>query len=260
MAILVFQHHVDEPPCVLGTKLRDLGHKLRTVRLFAGDAVPADLDDVDGIVSMGGPMNVDEAAANPWIPAELALLKAAHEAKLPIVGVCLGAQLLAAALGGEVGAMPAPEIGWGQVQLGFPGTVDPVYAGIPWKTTQFHAHGQEVKKLPPGATPLSGSKACKTQSFKMGYRAYGFQYHFEWTARDMEAQLRLIEKTATDGGFGAGTDFAAIRGAMEASFPMYRHLGDRLCDNIATLLFAIDKRLGHHATIEPVANFHAAQS
>src|SRR5690606_9295573 len=116
------------------------------------------------------------ADQHPWMAGEMALLKAAYEAEIPIVGICLGCQLLAAALGGEVGPMDAgPEIGWHTVQLGFPGTIDPLHNGVPWKTTQFHAHGQEIKKLPAGAVPLAGSKACKMQAWKAGYRTCGFQ-------------------------------------------------------------------------------------
>jgi GMP synthase (glutamine-hydrolysing) len=123
MSLLVFQHHENEPPCVLGSVLQDHGHKLRIVELFAGQTVPPDLDDVDGILSMGGPANVDETAHYSWITPELEFLKNAH-GKVPIVGICLGAQLIATALGGKVAAMPTPEVGWAVVKQAFPGTID----------------------------------------------------------------------------------------------------------------------------------------
>ncbi len=261
MAILVFQHHPAEPAAELGVALSDHGHRLRVIQLFAGQPLPADLDNVDGIVSMGGPMNVTDAGQHPWMEGEMALLRAAHEASIPVVGICLGCQLLAAALGGEVGPMEAGrEVGWEPIQLGFPGTIDPIYSGLPWKQMQFHSHGQEVRKLPPGATPLAGSKVSKIQAWKSGYRTYGFQYHFEWDRQGIAAQLDFLGAEANAGGSDGDADLGAIRDAVDEHYDLYRHLGDRLCGNLVTLLFAIDKRLGHHATIEPRANFHAAQS
>lgn len=260
MAILVLQHDPQDRPARLGQVLRDNGHKLRVIELFRGQPVPVDLDDVDGVVSLGGPMNVDEADAYAWMRPEMALLKAAHETELPVVGLCLGHQLIAAALGGEVAKMASAEIGWHEVTLAFPGTMEVMYAGMPWKTTQFHAHGYEVTKLPAGATPLAGSKACRTQAFKIGMKTYGFQYHFEWMQDDIEAFVQWAEKSSAGGGFGAGQDIAAIRAATPEKYVMFRHFGDRLCNNLASWLFPLDKRLGHKNTIEPAANFHAAKS
>lgn len=260
MAILILQHDPKDPPARLGQVLRDNGHQLRIVELFAGESVPPDLDDVDGLITLGGPMNVDEEDQYPWMAKELELIRRAQEAELPIVGICLGCQLIAKAFGGEVAKMPEPEIGFAEVQLAFPGTMDVIYFGVPWKTQQFHAHGYEVTKLPPGATPLAGSKACRNQAFKIGMRTYAFQYHPEWQQREIQRFLGAAEESAARGGFGSGVDFAAVRASIDRHYPMFRHLGDRLCNNLASWLFAIDKRLGHHATIEPVANFHAAQS
>lgn len=259
MAILVFQHDPNDRPGRLGQVLRDNGHKLRVLELFNGARVPADLDDVDGVLSLGGAMDVDQKDQYPWMAPEMALLKAAHEAELPVVGLCLGCQLVAAALGGEVGRMAQPEIGWHEVTLAFPGTMEVMCYGLPWKTTQFHAHGCEVTKLPPGGTPLMGSKACKTQAYKVGMKTYAFQYHFEWLKEDIELFLAATEKTAAAGGFGSGVDLAAARAGMAEKYPMYRHLGDRLCNNLASWLFPLDKRLGHKVTIEEsVANFKGA--
>jgi GMP synthase (glutamine-hydrolysing) len=236
MAIVIFEHHPDETSAELGAALLRHNHRLRVVRLHAGDVVPVDLDDVDGVVSMGGPMNVEEVGQYAWMPPELAYLKAAHERAIPLVGVCLGAQLIAAALGGEIKAMAAPEIGWHNVKLAFPGTVDPIMQGIAWDTMQFHVHGQEVVKLPPDGVPLAGSKACKTQAFKVGLTTYAFQYHFEWN----QGQLQHILEG--DGWLKQHADVAAIRAGIEEHYPGYRRRGDRLCDNLVNLLMPIDKR------------------
>jgi len=253
MAILVLQHHAVEPPGRLGDILRDHGHRLRIVELFDGDPLPPDLDNVDGVVSLGGPANVGDD--EPWMRGELDLLKAAHEAQLPMVGVCLGAQMIAEALGGEVGPMDGgPEAGLGPVQSAFPGTIDPMFGGIPWKRDEFHLHGQEVKDLPPGATPLAGSKACRTQAYKVGLRVYGFQYHFEWT-RDRIGRV-LDANREWLAGHRIKSD--ELKAGLDDGYAMHRHLGDRLCSNLTNLLFPIDKRIPDHG--EVVANYHAHRS
>ncbi len=250
--LIVLQHHPRESPARLGQILTEHGHRLRTVELFDGAPLPPDLDDVDGLVVMGGPMNVDETDQHAWLKPEMDLIKQAHDAELPIVGICLGSQLIAAALGGEVAPMDTPEAGFAPVKLAFPGTMDPLHAGIPWESPQFHLHGQQVVKLPDGATPLSGSEACKTQAFKVGLRTYGFQYHFEWTRRDLDVVLDDNTAWLAEHGIDAGP----IRESIDAHFPQYRRLGDRLAATIANILYPIDKRISH--TIRPAANFHAS--
>lgn len=236
MSLVVFQHEANEPAALLGQVLQGYGHRLRTVELFNGAAVPADLDDVDGVISMGGSMNVDETAKYAWLPAEMDFIKKAHGAGLPIVGVCLGAQLIAQALGGAVAAMEKPEVGWQNVKQAFPGTVDPIYAGIPWDTMQFHMHGQQVTTLPPDSTPLAGSKACRTQAFRVGLRVYAFQYHFEWGRTQIEKMAGdpLVAK--------AGATAADITGGIEKHYTGYRRVGERLCERLALMVFPVDKR------------------
>ncbi len=236
MSLLVFVHAENEGPCVLGRFLQDHGHKLRFVQLHQNQPVPPDLDDVDGLVIMGGSMNVDEVSQHPWLADEMAYIKRVHEAGKPMVGVCLGAQLIAAALGGEVKAMPKAEVGWHPIKLAFPGTTDPLLAGTPWTSVQFHLHGQEVTKLPPDGVPLAGSALCKQQAFRVGLTTYAFQYHFEWNTVDLSAVLRdpFIGKT--------GHDSQMIAKDIATHYDTYRRLGDRLSENIAELLFPIDKR------------------
>ncbi len=235
MSLLAFEHHRDETPAVLGSILQSYGHRLRVVELDEGDAVPVDLDDVDGIVSMGGPMNVDEVGRHPWLEPEIAYLNTAHQAGVPIVGVCLGAQLVAKALGGDVAPMDEPEVGWQNVRLAFGGTIDPIYTGIGWDTMQFHTHSRQVTQLPPDATQLAGSKMCRCQAFRVGLTTYAFQYHFEW---DIQALMRV----ATDGLVkNAGTSTDRIIADCRTYYDDYRRLGDRLCNTIATVLFPIVK-------------------
>ena len=236
MSLIVFQHQSDETSSTLGQTLAKHGHKLRTIELFEGDRVPPDFDDVDGVISMGGAMDVDQKDAYPWIEQEMNYLRRAHEAGLPIVGICLGAQLIAEALGGTVGKMDKPEVGWAEVKLAFPGTIDPVYAGIPWQTMQMHMHGCEVKELPADSTPLASSAMCKTQAFKVGLTTYALQYHPEWTRKEIEywATVPFVEK--------AGVAAEDIVTGCDEHYEIYRHLGDRFAERMAQILFPLDKR------------------
>ena len=235
MSLVVFEHHPLETPVLLGSLLLNYGHRLRVVQLHAGDTVPADLDDVDGVLSMGGPMNVDQADEFAWIDREMTYLRMAHEAGVPCVGVCLGAQLIAAALGGKVQAMDKPEVGWHTLRLTFGGTIDPIFAGTPWQSVQFHMHGRHVTQLPPGGVPLASSKATPIQAFQIGLRTYGFQYHFEWDRR----VLGIVADDALV--HAAGVDRRSIIDGISAYYDGYRRLSDRLSHNIARLLLPVAK-------------------
>ena len=230
MSIIVLQHSDRCRPGRLGLTLRDHAFKLDIIRPDEGDPLPTDLDDVDGVISLGGPQNVDEGHA--WLDRERAFLRAAHEASLPIVGICLGHQLLAEALGGEVGPMEAPEVGFTPVSIGSPGQTDTILAGVAWRTPQFQRHRYEVKKLPPGAQLLASSEKCKVQVFRAGMRSYGFQYHFE-------ADRAMIDSFMSDARTdlhqsGATTDEFAR--SLERHYEMFSRLADRVCINIATYL------------------------
>jgi len=251
MAILIIEHADIDSSQRLGETLRDHGHKLDVRRVHTGDALPVDLDNVDGLISMGGPQDTDQVDQHPWMAREIELIKQAHETKIPVLGVCLGAQLIAVALGGEVQRMAKPELGMAKTTLSFFGTTDPILSGIPWNSTQMHAHGCEVTKCPPNGTPapLVSSAGCKAQAFRVGLTTYGFQYHFEWNKKRC---LEIIDKSPSwVQSIGVSSD--ELKQAIETHYDLYRHLGDRLCKNIADLLFPLDKRLP--PTRVEVANF-----
>lgn len=231
MAIIVFQHWDTGKPGRLGLTLRDHGFKLDIRRLDQGAAVPADYDNVDAVLSLGGPQNVGEN--HKWMQPEMDYLRGAHERMIPVVGVCLGHQMLAAALGGEVGKMDAPEYGFVDVDITPGGQTDTILAGVAWKSPQFQSHGYEVKRLPADAQLLMSSAACKVQAFRAGLRSYGFQFHFEVDGAMIDQYAHCDKGDLHRAGTSAEQISRQARGPVGERFA---RLSDRLCLNIAAYL------------------------
>lgn len=237
MSIIVFQHSEIGTPGRLGLTLRDHGFHLDIRKLHVTrNAVPPDLDNVHGVISLGGEMNVGDP--HPWMAEEMAFIKAAHDRQLPVIGICLGAQLVAAALGGEVAPMAKPEVGFHTVSLNPTGQIEPMLAGIAWDSPAMCTHGQEVTKLPLGATLLASSKMCRNHVFKAGIRTYAFQSHPECDRQMVEAYWKGDELAAR-----AGVSAAELAQQIEKHYAEYARLSDRLAVNIATLAFPVVKRL-----------------
>ena len=179
MHLLVLQHARVEHPGILRNFLREDGHSWDAVELDEGQDLPS-IDGYDGLWVMGGPMDVWQEDAHPWLKAEKALIQDAVEGRgLPFLGLCLGHQLLAEALGGKVGPSQTPEIGILDVQLTEDGASGVFFDGVPeiFKTLQWHS--AEVTQMPAGAQCLATSPACAVQAMKWGPRAYSAQFHVE---------------------------------------------------------------------------------
>ena len=209
---LIVQHVEAEGPGQLVGALADAGVDLDRRPVFDGAPVPADAADHDGVVVMGGPMSATSDDGFPTRRAELALLGDAVGRGVPVLGVCLGAQLLALATGGEVRAGDAgPEIGWGRVDLLPAATDDPLFSGFGEAMEVLHWHG-ETFVLPPGAVLLASTTRYANQAFRLGTRAWGLQFHVEVDL----AGVRAFLAASGDEAAAAGVEPRSIEATAEA--------------------------------------------
>jgi len=176
--VLIFRHSPTEGPGYFTTFLDRHGIPWQLVRIDAGDAVPENLNGVSGLCLMGGPMSVNDDL--PWIPPVLALIRQAVASNIPVIGHCLGGQLMAKALGGTVGLNPVKEIGWGDVRITNPDAARPWLGDASHPMLGFHWHG-ETFSLPPGALRILESAYCTNQAFVLNGRHIGMQCHVEMT-------------------------------------------------------------------------------
>jgi GMP synthase-like glutamine amidotransferase len=241
MSIIVFQHSPGVGPGRLGATFRDHGFKLDLRRLdtLGAQGIPPDFDNVHGVISLGGEQNVGEK--HDWMDPELAFLREAHARQLPVIGICLGHQMVAAALGGQVGPLEGGKTEWGftKVSINPTGQIEPMLAGLAWDSMQFQAHGQEVKQLPADATLLASSAACNVQAFRAGLRTFGFQYHFECDRAMVDEYIAASVESIRKAGL-TGPDIQAQAGRH---YPMFARLADRLCVNLAAYLFPLARKM-----------------
>jgi GMP synthase-like glutamine amidotransferase len=182
MKILVFQHIAAEHPGIFRDFLAADGVQWDTVELDEGAVIPP-FDGYDAVWVMGGPMDVWQEDEHPWLVAEKAAIReAVIDRRMPFLGVCLGHQLLADALGGRVAPMVNPEVGILDIELTASGAADPFLAGLPATGKCLQWHSAEVVEPPPGAEVLARSPGCHVQALRVGRAAYSLQYHVELTA------------------------------------------------------------------------------
>jgi GMP synthase-like glutamine amidotransferase len=179
MKILVLQHERVEHPGAFRRLLAEDGHVWVPVELDEGEALPA-LDGFDALWVMGGPMDVWEEDIHPWLVDEKAFIREAVAGRgLPFLGLCLGHQLLAEALGGRVGRAATPEIGVMEVALTDGGAAGIPFDGLPERFDCLQWHSAEVAAMPDGASCLATSPACAIQAMQWGPRALSAQFHLE---------------------------------------------------------------------------------
>lgn len=217
MHVLAFRHAPLEDIGLIAGALERHDIACRHVDLYAQPTTVPDLAGAAGLILMGGPMSVNDDL--PWLRTEMRCVREAVARGMPVMGICLGAQLIAKTLGARVTRNPVKEIGWAPVYWTEAAKTDPLFGGFPSPETVFHWHG-ETFDLPEGAQLLAYSDACRRQAFRIAGNVYGLQFHLEVTpemiqdwcrhdetcgaAREMEAPIdphantsRLAEVAAT---------------------------------------------------------------
>ncbi|MEM6305026.1 MAG: type 1 glutamine amidotransferase [Pseudomonadota bacterium] len=228
MNLLVLQHETVEHPGIFRSFLAEDGHTYDAVELQLGEALPS-LDCYDALWVMGGPMDVWQEDAHPWLIAEKAFIReAVVDRGMPYLGLCLGHQLLACALGGEVGP-GTPEIGLMPVTV----TESPksVFAGLPDEVMTLQWHGAEVTALPESAASLATSPDCSVQAMIYGARAVSAQFHLEIEPETVAAWAQIPEYAAAlESALGAGA-VPALEAAAAAQMDALNQTARRFYNN-----------------------------
>jgi GMP synthase-like glutamine amidotransferase len=232
MRILVFQHLGVEHPGIFRDFWREAGHRVHVVALDEGAAIP-DLAGFDLLVVMGGPMDVWEVEAHPWLRAEMTAIRTwVRDLGQPYFGICLGHQLLAEALGGKVERMAVPEVGVTATQLTGEGRADPLLAGFGTEVLAFQWHGAEVQRLPEGGVILAGNAACPVQALRVGQRAWGIQFHVEMTATTV-AEWSAVPEYAASMERALGVERArGLEAELAGHLPVFNAMARRINDNL----------------------------
>jgi GMP synthase (glutamine-hydrolysing) len=183
--VLVFQHDPFEDLGLFAEVLDREKASYRTVRLFHGEMPAEDWRHVGALIILGGPMDVADEEKFPFLRWEKRIIRAALDESVPILGICLGARLIAACLGSSVYEGPVREIGWSPISITPHGQVDSLLGYLPENATVFQWHSQGCD-LPPGAACLASSTPYKVQAFRLGKLTYGLQFHLEVTPSMIE--------------------------------------------------------------------------
>jgi GMP synthase (glutamine-hydrolysing) len=178
MQFLIIQHLDIEPPALIADVLRDAGHELSYVHVSKGETLPQNTHHLAGAIIMGGPQSANDSHL-PYIQAELEWLTLRIREGLPMLGICLGGQLMAKAAGATISASPFRELGWYPVYQTPDATNDPLFSSMPIEgLTVFQWHG-ETFSIPETATPVMSHPEVPAQAFRLKKAQYGMQFHFE---------------------------------------------------------------------------------
>jgi GMP synthase (glutamine-hydrolysing) len=204
--VWVLQHHGCEGLGIIADALQRGRIAPRFIRSFQNEPVPKEMGDAAGLIIMGGPQSTYEQKKFPYLRHEIRLIEGALKQAKPVLGVCLGSQLLAATLGAKVYPGRQKEIGWNRVTPTDFAASDPLFAGVPRSFFGFHWHG-DIFNLPHGATLLASSALTANQAFRSGKNAYGLLFHMEIT----RPQIDSMVETFSDELRAAGLSGSAIK-------------------------------------------------
>jgi GMP synthase (glutamine-hydrolysing) len=233
--ILVFQHVAAEPLGTLDALIRQRGHRVKFVNFERQPEARPRLDRYRGLIVLGGPMNVEDRATRPHLQTEIEVIGEALALGKPVLGICLGAQLLAHSLGAPVRRHTTSEIGWYDLATTPSGREDPVVAplGAALRVFQWHSYTFD---LPPGAQHLARTSTCENQAFRHGENAYGFQFHLEMDRALIERWLGLPDYLQDLIHAGLGRDAEAIRAETGARIDAMQSAAHAVFNNFLDLI------------------------
>lgn len=213
--ILAIQNDETDPPHLVGRWLMELGFEIKILRAYAGEKVPSSVpENISALIPLGGHMGALDDHLAPWLPNERALLADAIAKNIPVFAICLGTQLLAAALGGKVTRAQIVEIGAKEIFPSNSAISDSIFNFQgPLPVTQWHE--DEVSILPPGAVTLASSPACANQIYRVGENSYGVQFH-------PEADLSIVAK------WEEHADHAFQSSGISSALPQYQAKVDEI--------------------------------
>jgi GMP synthase (glutamine-hydrolysing) len=230
--IWVLQHHPAENLGVIADALEAAALAWQYVRIFDGHPVPADMKGAGGLIVMGGPEAVYQLDRYPYLRAEMVLIEDALKAGKPVLGICLGSQLLAATLGANVRRAPQKEIGWYKVRLGPGAEHDRLLRDVSSEFITCHWHG-DIFDLPKDTTALASSDLTEVQAFRYGAKAWGLLFHAEMTRQ-------IIAALVAEFGEGLkriGIDGQAILTQAPEYLPKLAPIADTIYSRWAALAF-----------------------
>ena len=225
MRVLTIVHEEDAGPGVFGSALAAAAASVDTWLVAAHPQAPAVASAYDAIISFGGSAHPHQEDRHPWLASEKRFLAGALVDAVPLLGICLGSELIAEVAGARMRHLPHPEIGWYEVSLTPQGRADPVLGAIgdSFEALEWHSYAVD---LPLGATALAQSSSC-LQAYRLGSSAWGLQFHAEVTSEDF--QHWLDNYTIDEDAVREGIDPAAIASATEGRMAAWNELGAGVC-------------------------------
>jgi GMP synthase-like glutamine amidotransferase len=223
MRLLAIVHQPDAGPGVFAQEIAASGARLETWMLPTQEVPPRPLSEYAAVLTFGGAMHADQEDGHPWLASEKALLARLLERRVPLLGVCLGAQLLAEAAGAPVRRATVPEIGWYEVRTTAEALDDPLIGPLAPQFAALQWHSYEFL-LPPGAVPLAHSDRC-LQAFRIADVAWAIQFHAEVTREDLETWVDEGDPDAV----AHGVDLEVFRRQTPGAIRGWNRLGRALC-------------------------------
>jgi GMP synthase (glutamine-hydrolysing) len=248
--LMVFQHVASEPLGTLHARIRKRGHRIRFHNFQRHPDAQPNVERYHGLIVLGGPMNVDDQLRHPHLKTELLAIEAALRHGKPVLGICLGAQLLAHVLGAPVRRNDQHEIGWYDLVTTAQGREDPVLGHLGEQAPVFQWHACTFD-LPSGAVQLARTRTCEQQAFRFGQNAYGFQFHLEADAAMIERWLQLPAYREELAASGIGRDETSIRAATASLIEQMQPLAEVTFNNFLDMVGRPGRRItlpSHHGT------------